>query len=82
VIVTGALVYKHIGYVPSFEHFGRIMFSGALMIAAFMFLPKDSFFVTGFIASVTYVATLACVKAINLREVKSIFASSEPVVFE
>jgi O-antigen/teichoic acid export membrane protein len=79
VIVTGLLVYKHIGYIPSFEHAGRIMFSGTLMAIAFLVLPQDSFFITGLLASTVYIVSLAAVRAVNLKEVRSVFVSSEPV---
>jgi lipid-A-disaccharide synthase-like uncharacterized protein len=82
VIVTGVLVYKHINYVPSFEHSGRITISGGLMAIAFLLLPRDSFFIAGAVASLVYVASLTLLRAVNLREVRSVFTSSEPVIFD
>jgi O-antigen/teichoic acid export membrane protein len=75
-ITTGILVWRHVKYVPSFEHAGRIFLAGGAMIIALVLLKHESFFVAGATASVTYVIALAILRAINLKEVRALFFAS------
>jgi O-antigen/teichoic acid export membrane protein len=75
-ITTGILVWRHIQYVPSFEHAGRIFLAGGAMAFVLVVLEQESFIVAGAAASVTYVLALAALRAINLKEVRALFFAS------
>lgn len=82
-LVSGILVYKHIHYVPSFEHVGRIFLAGIIMGSVLFFLSNTPFFLSGAIASIVYVLALALFKAVSLREIRSIlFSRNAPLTLE
>jgi O-antigen/teichoic acid export membrane protein len=74
-IAGGILVYKHIGYVPSFEHIGRIFLSGAIMASSLYFLIGAPFLLAGIVSGGVYVLSLAAFRAVSLREMKSLLFS-------
>ncbi len=82
-IVSGILVYRHIHYVPSFEHAGRIFLAGAIMGIILYILSPMPFFISGALASIAYVLALALFKAVSLREIRSIlFSRTAPITLE
>lgn len=82
-LISGILVYRHIHYIPSFEHAGRIMLAGLIMGGVLYMLSSSPFFLSGFVACVVYVLALAVFKAVSLREIRSIlFSRSTPITME
>ena len=74
-LVSGILVYRHIQYIPSFEHIGRIFLSGLIMAGTLYLLRGQPFWLSGFVASVIYVLSLALFRAVSLREIRSLLFS-------
>lgn len=82
-VVSGTLVYRHIRYIPSFEHIGRILVAGLIMGGILYLFSSSSFFIAGLLASVMYVFALALFRAVSLREIRSIlFSRTAPVTLE
>lgn len=82
-LVSGILVYRHIRYIPSFEHAGRIFLAGMIMAFTLYLLSANSFILAGVAASVVYVLALALFNAVSLREIRSIlFSRTAPITFE
>ncbi len=82
-VVSGTLVYRHIRYIPSFEHIGRILLAGAIMGVVLYFLSPNSFFLAAIVSCITYVLALALFKAVSLREIRSIlFSRTAPITME
>ncbi len=77
VLLTGALVYKHIHYTPSFRDVKRILFSGAVMAVILFLLEPYSFLLSGLLSMGTYIGMLWLTKAINPDEIASIFQKDQ-----
>lgn len=73
--VCGILVYKHIQYIPTFEHIGRIFIAGLVMAAFLYTFPHLPFLVSGVVAIVIYVLSLALLRAVSLKEIRSLLFS-------
>lgn len=73
VLLTSYLVYKYVNFRPSFEAFGKIIFSGAAMGVTLFFLGSLPFILSGIIGMIVYVGMLWLTHAINREEVRSLF---------
>lgn len=73
VFLTSFLVRRHIGYIPSFDHIGRVLFSGVGMSITLFFLAPHSFFLAGIAGVSVYLALLWVTKSINAEELTSLF---------
>lgn len=73
VILTGFLVYRHLRYVPSFEHISKILFSGLVMSGVLYLLEPFSFAVAGIGGVAVYLALLGLTKSISAEEISSLF---------
>jgi len=73
VLLTSFLVYKHVGFLPSFASFGKIVFSGIAMALALFILRPYPFIITGIIGMVIYGSMLWLTHAINREEVRGLF---------
>lgn len=74
VFLTAFLVKKHIRYVPSLQHIGRIFLSGVLMGAVLFVLEPYSFFAAGLAGMATYLFFLWFTKAVAADEIASLFS--------
>lgn len=73
VVVTGSLVFRHIGYVPSFRLFGRIAIAACAM-GSFLFFVKLPFVMEGTLSVTVYLVALWLLKAVSSREVGELFS--------
>ncbi len=77
VLLTGFLVKKHIGYMPSFERIGRILLSGIFMGTALFLLEPFSFFLAGVVGVGTYAFGLWLTRAVAADEILSLFSRGD-----
>lgn len=77
--ISGILVFKHIKYIPNFEHLGRILTAGVFMAASLYFLQSLPFLIAGMVASLVYVAALALFRAVSIREIRALLFSKSTV---
>lgn len=75
VVLSSILVYRHLRYIPSFERLGTIFLSGLVMTLVFWLLRGQGFWVSGIGASIAYVGALGVFKAVDLEELRALFAS-------
>ena len=75
--LTGFLTYKYIHYIPSLEHVGRALVSGAVMGIVLYFLAPVSFLLAGFLGVASYLLMLWMTKAISRSEILSLFQKKE-----
>lgn len=73
VLFLAFLAKKHIHYVPSLSHTGRILFSGVAMAIALFFLEPHSFLIAGVGGVGVYLGMLWLVKAISPDEIATLF---------
>lgn len=79
-LITGTIVYRHLHYIPSFEHAFRIFAAGLCMAAFLYFFAHWPFLLAGVLSTAVYVGALSLFRAVNIRELRSLFfAPSENV---
>lgn len=74
-VVSGILVYRHINFIPSFEHIGRILLAGVIMGVVLYLLRNTPFVLSGISACIVYILSLALFKAVSLKEIRSLIFS-------
>ncbi len=77
VILTSMLTYRVMGFTPSFERFGRILFSGSAMALALFVLEPYSFLLSGLVGTAVYLSMLWLTRAISPDEIASLFQKDE-----
>jgi len=77
VLLTGALVYRHIRYIPAFESVKQIIFSGSMMAVVLFFLEPYSFILSGIVSIGVYGLMLWLTRAISANEIASIFEKDQ-----
>ncbi|MEK7494785.1 MAG: flippase [Patescibacteria group bacterium] len=74
ILLTGTLVFRHIGYLPSLRRVGRILLAGVLMGASLLLLSRASFLLAGAASVLVYVVSLWITRAVTYAEMKSLFS--------
>lgn len=76
-VSTGILVYRTIGYRPSFGKIPRVFAAATLMAAFLFFFESLSFLLSGFISIAVYLAALWAFRAVTSEEIAALFSKKE-----